>query len=122
MKIVFFCLAFFFTFSFSFSFAEVNYTTLAPMPGVPETMSIGPGSLGPYLDSMFKLGIAICTGLAVLMIIIGGIQYASTDAWSKKTDGKERIFAALGGLLIALGSWVLLYTIDPRLTGMELSL
>ncbi len=71
------------------------------------------GNLGGYLNNMFMLGIALCSGLAVIMIIIGGIQYVSTDAWSKKGEGKERIIAAIFGLLIALGSYALLNTINP---------
>ena len=110
---------------FSFStaaFAEIKYTPLAPIDGYVEEMSITPDSFSDYLNNMFKLGIALCTALAVLMIIVGGIQYVSSDAWSKKSDGKERIFAALFGLLIAFGSWALLNTIDPRLLSTKLTL
>ncbi len=103
--------------------SAVDYHSLAPIDGYVQNINkIDDNTLGKYLDGMFKLGIALCTGLAVLMIIIGGIQYVSSDAWSKKTDGRERIFAALTGLLIALGSWVLLNTISPRLVSTELSL
>ena len=110
---------------FSFStaaFAEIKYTPLAPIDGYVQTMNITPTSFSDYLNNMFKLGIALCTALAVLMIIVGGIQYVSSDAWSKKSDGKERIFAALFGLLIAFGSWALLNTIDPMLLSTELTL
>jgi hypothetical protein len=111
---------------FSFStttFADTKYTSLAPIGTyVKPEFSITPTSFNDYLNNMFKLGIALCTALAVLMIIVGGIQYASSDAWSKKSDGKERIFAALTGLVIALGSWALLNTIDPRLVSTALTL
>jgi|GEM_PF-6718101 len=107
---------------FTSSALAIEYTPLAPIPGYVENMSITPTSFSDYLNKMFKLGIALCTALAVLMIIVGGIQYVSSDAWSKKSDGKERIFAALFGLLIAFGSWALLNTIDPRLLSTKLTL
>jgi hypothetical protein len=101
----------------------IEYQSLAPIGTyVKPEFSITPTSFSDYLNNMFKLGIALCTALAVLMIIVGGIQYASSDAWSKKSDGKERIFAALTGLVIALGSWALLNTIDPRLVSTALTL
>jgi hypothetical protein len=104
---------------------ETGYSVLAPIKTssqeyVKTTESTN--DLSAYLDNMFKLGIALCTGLAVLMIIIGGIQYVSSDAWSKKTDGKDRIVAALFGLLIALGSYALLKTINPALLKTKLIL
>ncbi len=121
MKKAFLCLTF--LLFVNIALADTGYTALAPIDGYVQNISkIDDNTLGEYLDGMFKLGIALCTGLAVLMIIIGGIQYVSSDAWSKKTDGRERIFAALTGLLIALGSWVLLNTISPRLVSTELSL
>jgi hypothetical protein len=50
------------------------------------------------------------------MIIIGGIQYVSTDSWNGKDLGKKRIQAALGGLILALSSFLILNSIDPSLT------
>ena len=123
LLLIIFILVFFFIASKNTSSASaIEYTPLAPIDGYVETMNITPTSFSDYLNKMFKLGIALCTALAVLMIIVGGIQYVSSDAWSKKSDGKERIFAALFGLLIAFGSWALLNTIDPRLLSTELTL
>ena len=103
--------------------ADTSYTTLAPIQNfVADKEEISQDSFSEYLNNMFKLGIALCTGLAVLMLIIGGIQYVSSDAWSKKTDGRERMFAALFGLLIALGSYALLQTLSPDLLSTELTM
>ena len=106
--------------------AGTDYTTLAPITGYVGVNDgiekIDEKSFSTYLNNMFKLGIALCTGLAVLMLIIGGIQYVSSDAWSKKTDGRERMFAALFGLLIALGSYALLQTLSPDLLSTELTM
>jgi hypothetical protein len=101
----------------------IEYQTLMPITGhVGETVNITESTFSKYLDNMFKMGIALCTGLAVLMIIIGGIQYVSSDAWGRKSEGKERILAALLGLVIALGSYALLKTINPDLLDTKLVL
>jgi hypothetical protein len=103
----------------------IPYTTLAPIDGyvgTTEIISENGAGFSNYLNNMFRMGVALCTALAVLMLIIGGIQYVSSDAWSKKSEGRERIFAALFGLLIALGSYALLRTINPALLGTELAL
>ena len=62
---------------------------------------------------MFKFLIAIAGVLAVIMIVIGGVEYMSTDAVYGKSEGKNKITRALGGLLLALISWLILNTINP---------
>ena len=56
------------------------------------------------------------------MIFIAGLQYMTTDAWSEKSNAKEMIFNALGGLIIALAIFVILNTINPQLTRINLGL
>lgn len=98
-----------------------SYQTLEPISGFVGT-NVNTGDLSGYLNSMFKLGIALAVGLAVVMIILGGIQYMSTDAIGKKEDGKKRITAAIVGLLVALGSYMLLNTLSPDLLSTKLTL
>ena len=76
--------------------------------------------IGPYLEGMYEIGISIAAALAVIMIIIGGIQYMSSDAIGGKEDGKNRITSALWGLLLALASYLILYTINPDLLSTNL--
>ena len=127
MKITLFILTLLFIAPFAVQADDIQYTSLAPITNtnyeyVKPIETINQGTFGTYLNNMFKLGIALCTALAVLMIIIGGIQYVSSDAWSKKTDGRERIIAAMFGLLIAFGSYALLQTINPNILNTKLGL
>lgn len=62
---------------------------------------------------MFQLLIGIAAALAVIMIVIGGIEYMSTDAISGKSDGRKKIENALWGLALAISSYLILSTIDP---------
>lgn len=91
-----------------------EYTPLSAIPGT--TMGTGTTTnLTTYLVGMFKLLIGVAGALAVVMIVIGGIQYMSTDAIYGKTEGRARINQALAGLLLALIAWLILYTINPDL-------
>jgi len=72
-------------------------------------------ALGTYLNLMIKLIIGIATVLAVIMIVIGGMEYMTSELISSKEAGRERIRGALLGLLIALGAYALLNTINPDL-------
>lgn len=77
-------------------------------------------SLCALLNSWFRIGIALAGLLAVVMIVIGGIQYATTDAMTDKSGGKEKIMNALWGLLLALTTYLILNTVNPALTNCEI--
>ena len=96
-----------------------EYTPLAPLPGT--TNEEGTTNIQTYIPGIFKLAIGIAGVLAVLMIIIGGVEYITTDAIQGKSEGKERIQNALWGLVLVLVSWILLYTINPKLTDFNLN-
>ena len=80
------------------------------------------GNMGAYLNRIYKLGIAIAGILAVLYIVVGGFQYMLSESLFEKGAGKERIKAALGGLILALVSWIVLNTINPDLVKFNIRL
>lgn len=103
----------------TFTFAQsTQYTLLAPLDGYTTGTQTTADS---YLASIFKLAIALAGGLAVIMIIWGGIQYMSTDAISGKSEAKNTIQNAIWGLLLAIGAWLILYTINPGLVTFNLN-
>ena len=77
--------------------------------------------LGEYLNIMIRLFIGICAVLAVIMIVVGGIEYMTSELPGNKGHGKETIMNAIFGLLLALGSWLILFTINPDLLKTDLS-
>lgn len=99
--------------------AQVTYVPLEAIPGITAGVAV---NLPTYLVAMFKLLIGVAAALAVIMITIGGVQYMSTDAISGKSEGKEKVRQALFGLLIAIAAWLILYTINPSLTGLNLTI
>lgn len=109
-----------FSFVFIFSFLILSnavfaqYEPLQELPGIssPDAES---GNFAEYMIGMVNLLIGVAAVLAVIFVTIGGLQYVTTDSISNKESGKETIQNALLGLLLALASWLLLYTINPDL-------
>lgn len=95
--------------------AEKEYKYLAPLPTDygPQTKDASSTATGSYFANVFAIVIAVAGGLAVVRLVYGGIQYMSTDAISGKNDAKATIQGALWGLLLAIGAWLILNTIDP---------
>lgn len=100
---------------------ENDYRLLAPIPGMSEVISRD-NQIGDYINTMFNIFLGLCAALAVIMIIIKGIQWMGTDSVFGKTEAKSEIASAIGGLLLALGAWALLNTINPDLLGGRLDI
>lgn len=126
-KIIFFTLLFsaFFT---VFEISYANTTVAAPQQDSTVTSSGGAG--GTYtpisgysglftgvngfegmLTKIFQVSILVTIMLSVIMIIWGGVEYMGSESIFKKGAGKEKIYAALSGLLIALVSVLIIATI-----------
>ncbi len=111
--------------------ADQEYQLLAPIPlmgadGRP-TEKISLDSANPesilktYIPGVIKLTIALAGALAVLMIVIGGFQYITTASGVVKASTKGTITNALTGLMLAIGAWVILNTLNPNLVKFDLS-
>lgn len=109
-----------------------TYTLLAPLPcpdnqdgsANPNCSKDGklttfdpaqPNNLSSYLNLMIRIFIGICAVLSMIMIVTGGLEYMTSELAHTKEAGKERIIQAILGLVIALGAYVLLFTINPDL-------
>ncbi|MSR71733.1 MAG: hypothetical protein EXS50_03715 [Candidatus Taylorbacteria bacterium] len=97
----------------------IAYKLLAPLS---EQIGKNVTDLSTYLAGMFKLGIGLAAAFAVLMIVWGGLEYVIAATPGGKGDGKQKIIDALLGLLLALSSYLLLYTLNPNLVKFNLSL
>lgn len=110
-----------------------NYTLLSPFKCPENTPGCVGGEdfltidttqdkpLGAYLNLMIKVFIGICAVLAVIMVVIGGLEYMTSELISSKEHGKERIRNAIVGLFLAISAWTLLYQINPDLLDTSLS-
>lgn len=101
--------------------APANYVPLADLPVV-QTAPGAPVSLEGYIPGMFQLLIAVAGIIAVVQIVVGGVQYLSTDAIDGKKEGRSRIENAITGLVLAIAAWVILNTINPATVNLTLSI
>jgi hypothetical protein len=80
----------------------------------------GAGQLGDFLSQAFQFGLAIAAALAVVMIVWGGVEIMLSESMFKKEDGKKKINDAIWGLVLAIVSWLILYTINPDILNFKL--
>ncbi len=99
---------------------DKGYTLLVPLP-VPGLDS-SKATLSSYLPAAFNLAVGLAVAMAFVMITLGGITYATTDSVFKKQDGKKFIEDAIWGLLIVIGAWVILNTINPQILSFKLDI
>lgn len=95
---------------------STEYKLLEKIPGFGDSISTSGADTFQYFGVVYSSVLTLVVALAVLMIVIGGVQY--TASWSGaggKEDGKKKIYGAIGGLLLALSSYLILYTINPQL-------
>ncbi len=96
------------------TYGPLTYKLLAP---IGKTTEIKTDDIGKYFNILFNIAIGLAGALAVVMIVVGGIQWMGSESIFGKTEGKERVVSAILGLLIAVGSYTLLNTINPDLLG-----
>ncbi len=78
-------------------------------------------NIGDFLKTNFNLAITFAGILAVIMIVIAGVQWVTSGGNSEMiTSAKKRIGGALTGLLIAYLSFTILNTINPDLVNLRL--
>lgn len=89
-------------------FAQAQY---GPPPSQPIT-----GGFGEYIARLYQIGFSIVGVTAFFSIVLGGLQYTvSAGNPSKIEDAKDRIRSAIYGVALLLMSYILLYTINPRI-------
>jgi len=70
--------------------------------------------LAQYISAVHKLLIGISLIAAALMIVWGGFLYILSGTGAKVREGKQIIIDAVVGLIIVMGSYIILINISPR--------
>ena len=106
-------------FFFQFLLSPMKLLALDYQPLEPDALSgfsaTGSDQLSQFLSQAFQFGLALAAALAVIMIVWGGVEIMLSESAFKKGDGKQKIQDAIYGLLLALVSWLILYTINPAI-------
>ena len=100
----------------------INFTTFAiTWPSTPSGIRLDPtnSKLPDFIKYIYEWSLAL-GGLSIFIIlVIAGIQYlTSTGNPGQITIAKERIKSAILGLILLLGSFLILNTINPILTSL----
>jgi Ca2+/Na+ antiporter len=101
---------------------ESNYQLLAPIDTIKAADSSKGITLVDYMKGLFIAVIGLAIILAVVELVIGGIEYVAAAVPSSKEDAKKRIGGAVGGLLLILVAWILLQALNPKLLNVGLNL
>lgn len=73
-------------------------------------------SFPEYLSLAYKFLIPAASMIAVIMVMVGGVQYATSRGNAKAVDqAKERISNAIIGLVLLMSAYVIANLLDPRL-------
>jgi hypothetical protein len=76
----------------------------------------GTSAIGEYIRAIYNYAIGVVGILAALVIMVGGVIWLTAGGNTNRIEkAKSRITAALIGLVIALSSYIILYTINPDL-------
>jgi len=98
----------------------VDNTASGPLPGGKTGEFLVIPFLGQYISVVYKYAVVIAGILAVLVIIVSGLQWTASAGSSEIVgSAKTRILNAVFGLIIAVGSYTILYVINPTLVSFE---
>ncbi len=73
------------------------------------------GALAAYINFIVKFSFGLGSIAAVALIVWGGIEYITSESFSGKSGGKDKIIRAFGALLILFSAFIFFDTINPEL-------
>lgn len=89
--------------------------TLGPVSGSFETGYSIP-FIAQYIAALYEYFLKIIVVIAITMMIWGGIKYITAGGSSERVNAaKKNITNAITGLLFSLGTYLILYTLNPAL-------
>lgn len=72
--------------------------------------------IGAYIQTFYNFALGISGGLAMIMIVYGGIRYAtSAGKPDVQNDARDAIYSALFGIVLLFGAVLLLKTVNPQI-------
>lgn len=97
----------------NFVFAQ-GYTLLSPLGSFTRVNTADPNT---YFQRMFVIFIAAAAILAVIRLMICGIQYMASESITSKSEAKTCLWYVIGGLFLILISYIILFTVNRGLVG-----
>jgi hypothetical protein len=98
---------------------DAAFCAIAPIPGLTDNITPNADGVALFLNNLYLFCIAIAVTLAIIMIIWGGLEYATQDSPFGKSDGKSKIYNALWGLVLVLAPFVVFTIINPAILNLK---
>jgi 3D (Asp-Asp-Asp) domain-containing protein len=105
----------------SFAAAASNVTPIAPQRVLDAVQISARSGVAGYVRAAHAFGVVAVAAIAVVMVVWGAVLVFGESVWGKK-DGKDKIWNAVMGLLLAAGSYVILGTISTSLLSADFGL
>ncbi len=96
-----------------------------PIPTLPKLSDVPPVTdggqvvipwVGEYFAAAYQYFVGIAIIVAIIMMMVGGLQWSASAGSSERIGAaRSKITNGLMGMFLALGSYLILYTINPDL-------
>lgn len=103
-----------FIFASSLFFSIASAVIASPTPATSNTDFTG------YAKFLYPFALSVGAILAVIMLVIAGLQMM-TASEGQRSSAKERIQNAILGLLLLVGVYLILHTINPDLLNLKIN-
>jgi len=100
-------------------FVSITPQLNVDIPGVEFTPAVKSGDsvyipfLAQYISGAYRYAVGIVLVIAIIMVAWGGFRYLLGSGFEDITRGKEIIRDALAGMLLVIGAYLILQTINP---------
>lgn len=99
---------------------QINIPTVQFSNITKNGQQLGIPFLAEYIAGVYKYAVAVVSIIAVVMIMVGGLRWMTAGGnASAISSAKEMISGAVIGLILLLGSYTVLYTINPDLVNFK---
>jgi len=104
------------------NFSPSAYNLITPIGNISQVKDQDAGGLSTFFNLIIKIAIALAGAIAVVVIIVNGVQYmVSGNPW-EKGENKLNMWTAIGGIALLLCSYIILYTINPDLVNIKIGI
>ena len=73
-----------------------------------------------YINRLFTIALSAGAIIAVVRLMFAGFLYMGSDFWDKKNQAKEIIQDVVLGLLLLLGTYLILAQINPEILNLNI--
>ena len=97
-----------------------NFVPLASYNNTPLQSVYSSPSLASYISGLFTMALSLGAILAVVRLVWAGYNYMGSDMWSSKQKARDIIVDVVWGMMLLLGTYLILYQINPCILNLSI--